>query len=66
MFSFIKKFFERRKALAAEREQECFNLLSMANKCLADAQSLFVDSAKFVSKDEVVSWKKKNKKQLIC
>jgi len=64
MFSFIKKFFERRKALAAEREQECFNLLSMANKCLADAQSLFVDSAKFVSKDEVVSWKKKNKKTI--
>ena len=38
MFSFIKKFFEHRRALAAEREQECCALIKSIDCALAESR----------------------------
>ena len=38
MFSFIKKFFEHRRALAAEREQECSALIKSIDCALAECK----------------------------
>ncbi|MDY6388273.1 MAG: UvrD-helicase domain-containing protein [Fibrobacter sp.] len=60
MFSFIKKFFERRKALAEEREKECCNLLSGIRTCQSELDTLFANSAEIVAKDQVASWRNRN------
>ena len=36
MFSFFRKFFERRKTLAAERDQLCYEVLQWVSRALSD------------------------------
>ena len=38
MFSFIKRFFERRRALAAERERECCTLIKSIDNALSESK----------------------------
>lgn len=50
MFSFIRKFFERRKALAAERNRLCNDLLRRVSWSLSD----YIDASK--TKDALQKW----------
>ena len=50
MFSFIRKFFERRKALAAERNRLCNDLLQRVSWALSD----YIDASK--TKDALQKW----------
>ena len=50
MFSFIRKFFERRKALAAERDRLCNDLLQRVSWALSD----YVDASK--TKESLQKW----------
>ncbi|MBR3070885.1 hypothetical protein [Fibrobacter sp.] len=50
MFSFIRKFFERRRALAAERNRLCNDLLRRVSWALSD----YIDASK--TKDSLQKW----------
>jgi hypothetical protein len=50
MFSFIRKFFERRKAIAAERNRLCNDLLRRVSWALSD----YIDASK--TKDSLQKW----------
>ena len=50
MFSFIRKFFERRKAIAAERNHLCNDLLQRVSWALSD----YIDASK--TKDALQKW----------
>jgi hypothetical protein len=50
MFSFIRKFFERRKALAAERNRLCNDLLRRVSWALSD----YIDASK--TKESLQKW----------
>lgn len=50
MFSFIKKFFERRKAIAIERDRLCSDLLRRVSWALSD----YVDASK--TKESLQKW----------
>ena len=50
MFSFIRKFFERRKALAAERNRLCHDLLQRVSWALSD----YIDASK--TKETLQKW----------
>lgn len=50
MFSFIRKFFERRKAIAAERNRLCNDLLQRVSWALSD----YIDASK--TKDALQKW----------
>ena len=59
MFSFIRKFFERRKALAAERDRLCSELLRRVSWTLSD----YIDASK--SKESLQKWLEDNSKLLV-
>ncbi|MBQ3716668.1 MAG: hypothetical protein IJM92_15345 [Fibrobacter sp.] len=59
MFSFIKKFFERRKALAVERDSLCNELLRRVSWALSD----YIDASK--TKESIQKWLEDNSKLLV-
>ena len=59
MFSFIRKFFERRKALAAERNRLCNDLLRRISWALSD----YIDASK--TKESLQKWIEDNGKLLV-
>lgn len=59
MFSFIRKFFERRKALAAERDRLCSELLRRVSWTLSD----YFDASK--TKESIQKWLEDNSKLLV-
>lgn len=59
MFSFIRKFFERRKALAVERDRLCSELLRRVSWTLSD----YIDASK--TKESLQKWLEDNSKLLV-